>query len=156
MKKAIITLSILLFSGCAFAEGLDTLIELGRGQAEIVKEAREENRSFEAVRQAVENESIQKGQSKDRIRSRYGAPVIELPRDKTRGETWVYKPGSASFFDGAKIYLIFGDDGSISGIKVVENKEEKKPKEKVGDKDAEKKKDEMPVLRKPKRQRNRL
>lgn len=159
MKKVIITASILLFSGYAFAEGLDTLIEVGRGQAEIAREARDETRNFEAVKQAVENESIQKGQSKDRIRDRYGVPVIEFPKDKNRDETWIYKPGKASFFDGPKIYLIFGDDGILSGIKVVEEKEEKKVREeKVEDKekDGKKKKNEMSVLRKPKRQRNRF
>jgi len=151
MKKIVIVSAILLSCVYAFAEGLDSLIELARSKASAAKIAREETDNFENIQRAVTNGSIEKGQSRDLIKRRYGAPVINFPKEKNEKETWIYKPGDASVFDGPKIYLFFDDNGNLDGIKTVEAKEKKPELKKI-----EKSKNEMPVLRKSKRQRNRF
>lgn len=124
MKTMLLLFFVLLFSPCAFAEGLSTLIEVGRGQAEIAKEAKEETKNFEKVRDAIGDGALKTGEPKDSIRKRYGAPVIEFVRDEKTKETWIYKKASSSFFDGNKIYLIFDDNGNLGEIKVVDQKKD--------------------------------
>lgn len=150
--KIIVAASVIFFSCVyAYAEGLDTLIELARSKANASKIAGEETDHFENIRKALESGSLEQGESKDTIKRRYGEPVVDFPKEKDKKETWVYKPGDASFFDGPKIYLFFDDAGKLDGTKTIEKKEEKKELKEI-----EKSKNEMPVLRKPKRQRNRF
>lgn len=115
----IIMLSMIsLSSRTSHAEGLSTLIEMGKSQKEMEKTANKETKRFQAVKKAVNNAKIKKGQSQDSIRKKFGEPVIIIA-GKNSQEKWVYKPGYATFFDKNKIYLSFDADKKLSGIKVI-------------------------------------
>ena len=124
MKKITITLFVLLFAASAFAEGLDTLIEVGQSMGDIAKESNEETRNFEGVKRAIERGSLKAGEAKDSIRKKYGDPVVDFPKDANGPEKWVYKPASSSYFEGIKIYLYFDDSGNLKETKTI-NKEKK-------------------------------
>lgn len=114
-----------LFCSMVFAEGLDTLIEVGRDQAGISEALKLETENFEKVKRAVENGSIKIGDTKEAIRDKYGDPVVETTRDGK--DAWVYKSADASFFEGVKIYLFFDGEGKFEGTKIVD--QEKKPED---------------------------
>jgi len=103
----------------ASAEGLDTLIEVGKSMQEIAKETDRETASYKAVKQAVETGVIKEGVNQDFIVQRFGEPVVSVSQ-KEDSERWVYKPATDDFFKGSKIYLIFGADKMLKEIKVVE------------------------------------
>ena len=62
-RKIILILSIALFlsAGAALAEGLGTLIEVSKDQADIQKEYSEETKSYENLKRGVDNGSVAKG-----------------------------------------------------------------------------------------------
>jgi len=101
-----------------FADGLSTLIDVGKSQQAMNKELDKETKSFEAVKRAIETGSIKKGDSGTSIRKKYGEPVVVLA-DKAYAEKWIYKPGDASFFGGVKICLFFDGEGKLRGIKIL-------------------------------------
>jgi hypothetical protein len=106
---------------CA-AEGLDTLIDLGRSQAQIQDQYREETRAFEKVKKGIEEGAIVKGQTRDSIRSKYGEPIVAAKDLDGKREDWVYKPASSSFFDGIRATLIFTEEGLLDEIRLGEDK----------------------------------
>ena len=122
MKKIIMLLCIILLIpvfNCR-ADGLDTLIEAGRAQAEMKRQYEEETRTFESVRKAIVSGAIKKGQGKDYIRSKYGEGVVVVKEPDKKCERWVYKPESSSFFKGVKATLIFTEDGVLDEAVVEE------------------------------------
>ena len=106
------------FSPGVYAEGLGTLIEVGRSMADINTAMEKETKSFNRVKSAVDDGDIKKGMSKEDIRRRYGEPVIANNDSATRREKWVYKPASSTFFKGIRIYLYFDDKGNLDEIRV--------------------------------------
>ena len=128
MKKLAIGLSVLLFSAYGFAEGLDTLIEAGKAQGLMARQAKEETDNFESAKKAIENGLISKGETKDSVRKRCGEPVIECKDVNTKKERWVYKRADASFFGGEKIYLVFDDKGVLEETKIVSEEKTKEAK----------------------------
>ncbi|NQU95789.1 MAG: hypothetical protein HQ549_06175 [Candidatus Omnitrophica bacterium] len=122
-KKIAIICITLVFACCAFSSSasagpLFELMAVGESQKEMEKELDKETKAYKAIKRAIENGHIKKGESADKIRKRYGAPVITLS-DRQYAEKWVYKPGYASYFDGIKIYLFFDDDKALKGVRVM-------------------------------------
>jgi hypothetical protein len=117
MKKGILAIVMLFAASCVFAEGLDTLIEVGEGQKEIAKEQEQETKSFEAVKRAIDSGKLKEGQSKSSIRDGYGEPVI-VTQEAGNREKWVYMPAASTFFKGIKIYLFFDESERLTEIKV--------------------------------------
>ena len=111
-----IILILLNITVSVYAEGLSTLIEVGKSQNAMQKTLDKETKSFEALKKAIQKGAIKKGESQDVIKKRYGEPVIILP-DKQYAKKWVYKPGYATWFDGVRIYLFFDDDKKLKKIK---------------------------------------
>lgn len=105
------------FASSAGAEGIDSLVEVGRSMADIGNAMDQETKIFKAVKAAVDNGDIKKGLSQSEIRSRYGEPVIASDDFATKREKWVYKPADSSFFEGIRIYLFFDDKGILDEIK---------------------------------------
>lgn len=101
---------------CAHADGLGTLIEVGKAQTDIQRAYDEETKSYERVRRDVENGSIKKGDSKKDFLREYGKPVVMMQDKEKNREKWVYKPASSSFFKGARINVFFNADGAIDEI----------------------------------------
>lgn len=95
------------------ADGLGTLIEVARSQADIKKQYSHETRAFENVKKAIEAGAIKKGQTKDVINSKYGAPVVSVKDMDGKREDWIYKPETSSFFEGSRATVIFTDDGLV-------------------------------------------
>ena len=117
MKRILIIAITVLFSTSCYAEGLATLIAVGESQAAAEIEYRRETKSYNAVKKAIEKGRIKKGDTQKKIQALYGKPVIVVP-GREYAEQWVYKPGHATFFNSAKIYLIFDSEGSLAGIRI--------------------------------------
>ena len=116
--KIVVLISVLIFmiQGSARADGLNSLIEVGRSQGEIAKAYTEETRTYEGVKRAIEGGGIAKGKSKKEILDRYGEPVVMVGDYGTDREKWIYKPQTSDFFKGPKISLIFTKDGILDEI----------------------------------------
>ncbi len=114
----VIIMTLVSFSG-AYAEGLDTLIKVGRSMADISSAYDGETKSFNRVKSAVDDGDIKKGMAKEDIRRRYGDPVIANNDSVTNSEKWVYKPAGSTFFKGIRIYLYFDDKGLLDEIKTL-------------------------------------
>jgi len=126
MKRWAMVILFAMFSSTADADGLRSLIEVGKSQKEIGSILEQETETFEGVKKAVDNGSLKIGVSKEYVAKEYGDPVVKVPESKDETERWVYKPSSASYFEGTKIYLIFDKDGILKEAKTVEQKSDKK------------------------------
>ena len=102
------------------AEGLGTLIELGKSQAEIQKQYAQETRAFEAVKKAIEAGALKKGMDKASITAKYGEPVVVVNDPDGKREGWIYKPAESSFFKGVRATLFFTADGMLDEAKIEE------------------------------------
>ena len=122
MKKIIIFSCIILLSS-AFncrAEGLGTLIELGKSQAEMQKQYTRETKAFEAVRRAIEAGAIKKGMDKAAVLTKYGEPVVVVDDADGKRKDWIYKPEGSSFFKGVRATLFFTAEGALDEAKIGE------------------------------------
>ena len=122
MKKitAIVLLTVMVSSGLVFGEekikyekvpgATEALIKVGKSQAEMMKVAGEETKSYEKIRNAIHNGRLEKEETAQDIVKRYGEPVVIIPARKGNLERWVYKPAEVTFFSGQKIYLFFNEN----------------------------------------------
>ena len=120
MKTAVFVCIILLSPIGSRAEGLGTLIELGRSQAEIQKQYARETKAFEAVKKAIESCAIKNGMDKVSIRAKYGEPIAIVDDLDGKREDWMYKPSNSSFFSGMRATLVFTADGVLDEAKLEE------------------------------------
>lgn len=116
-KIFIVMLAYFVCASHCYAKGLDALIEVGRGQAEIQKSYAEETAIYNAVKKAVGAGIIKKGQTSAEIGSKYGQPVVVVKEYSAGRDKWVYKPAKSSFFEGEKICLFFDKNGILDEIK---------------------------------------
>ena len=122
MKRVIICIAI---AACVlpmrlYAEGLDTLIEVGKDQADIQKAYEAETKAYTAAKRAIETGTIKKGQTKDDIQRRCGQPVIDVDDFMKSKEKWVYKPASSDLNKGPRVYLFFDKGGLLTDIETFE------------------------------------
>ncbi len=117
-KKIAAWILVIIFAnqGCLRADGLKTLIEVGKSQGEIAKAYSEETRVYEGVKRAVASGGIAKGADKNTVSGRYGEPVVAVGDYGTDREKWIYKPAASDFFKGPKICLFFTKDGILDEI----------------------------------------
>ncbi|MDP3730472.1 MAG: hypothetical protein Q8R14_02980 [Candidatus Omnitrophota bacterium] len=123
MRKITTVVCIILMSftlNC-YAEGLGTLIELGRSQAEIQKQYAQETKAFEAVKKAIETGSVRKGMDKASVLAKYGKPIVVVDDLDGKREDWIYKPAESSFFKGIRATLIFAVSGALDEAKLEED-----------------------------------
>jgi hypothetical protein len=114
----ILIFAIFTFIPLCLAEGLDSLIEVGKAQTDIQKSYSEETAAYNAVKQALAKGEIRKGQTNSDILSRYGQPVVMVKEYGTERDKWVYKPAKSTFFEGAKIALLFDKNGILEDINI--------------------------------------
>ncbi len=122
MQK-IITVSCIILLASAFnccAEGLGTLIELGKSQAEMQKQYAQETKTFEAVKRAIEAGMVKKGMNKASVLAKYGEPVVIVDDPAGKREDWIYKPAESSFFKGIRATLFFTAEGVLDEAKLEE------------------------------------
>jgi len=115
---AALCIGLVMCEALCLADGLDTLIEVGKGQAQIKKAYEEETNAVVRVKKAVDRGDFEKGQGKAEIARRYGEPVIVTTESGGIREAWVYKDPSDSFFKGTKVYLFFDAGGILDEIRV--------------------------------------
>ena len=123
MQK-IITISCIILLSSAFnccAEGLGTLIELGKSQAEMQKQYARETKAFEAVKRAIETGMVKKGMDKASVLAKYGEPVVVVDDLDGKRKDWIYKPAESSFFKGIRATLFFTAEGVLDEAKLEEN-----------------------------------
>lgn len=123
MKNLAIGSCLILLLAAVFdchADGLGTLIEVGKSQAEIQKEYAEETRAFERVKNGIESGAITKDQTKKSIKERYGQPVVAIEDPDGKREDWIYKPAASSFFKGIRATLIFTEEGLLDEARLEE------------------------------------
>lgn len=113
-------LMLLAFASDCMADGLDSLIELGRSQAEMQKQCAEETRIFEKVKKGIEMGAIAKGQTKDTIKTKYGDAVVAVKDLDGKREDWIYKPAASSFFKGVRATLVFTEEGLLDDARLEE------------------------------------
>ena len=122
MQK-IITVScifLLLFAFDCWAEGLGTLIELGKSQAEMEKQYAQETKAFEAVKIAIAAGMVKKGMDKASLLAKYGEPVVMVDDPDGKHKDWIYKPAESSFFKGIRATLFFAAEGVLDEAKLEE------------------------------------
>jgi len=123
MQK-IITISSIILLLAAFnccAEGLGTLIELGRSQADMQKQYARETKAFEVVKRAIEAGAVKKGMDKASVLVKYGEPVVMVDDPDGKREDWIYKSAESSFFKGIRATLFFTAEGVLDEAKLEEN-----------------------------------
>lgn len=119
MKNAIaMFVVVFMLSGIdsAWAEGLDTLIEVAKSQGDIAKSYSEETKAYDGIKRASGSGAIAKGQSSKAIAEKYGDPVVEVTEYGTDRQKWIYKPQTSDFFKGPRISLFFTKDGVLDEI----------------------------------------
>lgn len=121
MRKIFLSLSFILmvYTFDCWA-GLDTLIELGRSQAEIQKQYAQETKAFEAMKKAIEAGAVKKNMDKASVIAKYGEPVVKVSDPDGKREDWIYKPAEASFFKGIRATLFFTAEGVLDEAKIEE------------------------------------
>jgi len=102
-----------------FKGGLNSLIKFAKSRGKMIKEAKGETKAYLKLKKAIDRGKLEKGQSGAHVEKRYGSPVITLPIDNTDFESWIYKPGEESFFEGEKIYLIFDKENKLAEWKIL-------------------------------------
>ncbi|MBU4377176.1 MAG: hypothetical protein KKD29_06880 [Candidatus Omnitrophica bacterium] len=102
------------------AADMKKLMEVGASQTEIAKSLRQETKSYDAVKKAINSGAIKEGMTADTIRKKYGGPIIEV-YDKKRDITkWLYMPASSNHFGGEKLYIHIDSDNKVKGWELIE------------------------------------
>jgi hypothetical protein len=120
LSKGFLAVALITFTAYLsplYADGIGSLIEVGKSMDVAKKELAAETARFNSIKSAVESGALQKGLSRQAILSQYGEPVVMNEDFTTKRERWVYKPASSSFFEGSRIYLYFDANGSLVEIK---------------------------------------
>lgn len=119
MKNAMIICVIAIMPAVVcYADGLDTLIELGRSQTEMQKRYNEETATYNNVKKAIERGNIKKGDLASIIESKYGQPVVKVKDFDTGRIKWIYKAAKSTFSEGAKACLLFDKNGVLDEVKL--------------------------------------
>ena len=114
-----VSILTLLLSAGAYA-GLRTLMEVGKSQAEIAKALKQETKNYNRVKKAIEDGKLEEGMSGEKIKKKYGEPIIDLYDEKRDAFKWLYMPATSTHFEGEKLYLFVDKEGVLVGWKLVE------------------------------------
>ena len=115
----IIAATALFFRTTACAD-LKTLIEVGKSQATIGKALKNETRNYNRVKEAIASEKLKEGMPAEKLRKKYGEPVIDIFDKKKSAYKWLYMPATSTHFEGEKIYLFIDEEGELVGWQVLE------------------------------------
>ena len=101
-------------------DGLGTLMAMSGDRGKMIREFNNDTKSFEKISKAMNASRIKKGDTAKEIKKKYGEPVVIVPEDESGTlSRWVYKPGTGSFFEGNKAYLIFDQEGRLESFGVI-------------------------------------
>ena len=121
MKKHILILSLAVFLAplpCR-AEGVGTLMQVGKSMDEIQRDYDKETATYGRIKEAIGNGGIKKGIKQDAV-LKYGEPVVRVTEAVNKRHIWVYRPGTTDLLNKPKIRLFFDDSGALDQITVLE------------------------------------
>ena len=106
--------------GCSFLHNVSKLLEL-KSNSDIQEQVlKEESETYKRLKEAIEKKYIREGMEAGDILRDIGKPVLVYQEDD--GEKWVYKPATASWFTGEKIYLFFNKKSCLLRWEYVSSK----------------------------------
>lgn len=109
---------LLIFAGCAKLAHIDellTLQDLSIEQDRQVKFVEDQDKSFELLLKAAENNSFEQYSNQNDFLGNFGPPVytVDVNENGQQLKKWVYRY-STKAFDSQKIYLYFDDTGRLA------------------------------------------
>lgn len=119
IKIIFVVLIILLLTTFAYAD-LKTLIELGKSQTAIAKALKEETKNYNKIKKAIIQEELEEGIEAEKIRKKYGEPIIDIFDKKKNAYKWLYMPATSTHFEGEKLYLFVDKEDKLVGWQLVE------------------------------------
>jgi len=121
MKKTLFVLALLpfVFPAVCRADGLGTLMQVGKSMDEIQRVYDKETAVYDRVKKAIDKGEIKKGLCQAAV-LKYGEPVAVVTDAVKNRQIWVYGPGTTDLLKKPKIRLSFDEDGALDEIKVLE------------------------------------
>lgn len=117
---ALFMFTAILFAGRSASADLKALIEVGKSQAQIAKALKEETKNYDKVKNAILSQKLKEGMPADRIRKKYGDPIIEIYDEKKNANKWLYMPATSTHFKGEKLYLFMDQEDNLVGWRIIE------------------------------------
>lgn len=118
VRIVIIALVILFPATWAYAD-LKTLMEVGKSQETIAKALKEETENYNKVKKAIISGELKEGMPAEKVRKKYGVPVIEIYDEQKSADKWLYMPAASTHFEGEKLYLFVDKEGKLVGWQLV-------------------------------------
>jgi hypothetical protein len=112
-------MSVLILGTQAHAD-LKKLMEVGHNQAEIAKALKKETRNYKRVKKAIIADKLEEGMPADKIKKKYGKPIIDIYDKKKNAYKWLYMPATSTHFEGEKLYLYVDQEDKLVGWKLLE------------------------------------
>ena len=121
MKKTLFILALFpfAFTAVCHADGLGTLMQVGKSMDEIQRAYDKETDTYNRVRGSIGNGEIKKGLTQSAL-LKYGEPVVIVTEVIGKRQIWVYRPGTTDLLKKPKIRLFFNEDGTLDEIKTIE------------------------------------
>ncbi|OGX28527.1 MAG: hypothetical protein A2879_03640 [Omnitrophica WOR_2 bacterium RIFCSPHIGHO2_01_FULL_49_10] len=121
MKKTLFILALLpfAFTAVCHADGLGTLMQVGKSMDEIQRAYDKETGTYNRVRESIGKGEIKKGLTQAAL-LKYGEPVVVVTEVIRKRQIWVYRPGTTDLLKKPKIRLFFDDNGALDEINVIE------------------------------------
>ena len=115
----LLTFAILLWLIPCRADGIGTLMQVGKSMDEIQRDYDKETATYNSVKEAVGKGEIKKGLKQDAV-LKYGEPVAVVTEAVNKRQIWVYRPGTTDLLNKPKIRLFFDDSGTLDQVTVLE------------------------------------
>lgn len=121
MKKTLFILALLpfAFTSVGHADGLGTLMQVGKSMDEIQRVYDGETGTYNRIKGAIGKGEIKKGLTQAAV-LKYGGPVVIVSEVIRKRQIWVYRPGTTDLLNKPKIRLFFDDNGALDEIAVIE------------------------------------
>jgi hypothetical protein len=97
----------------------NSTMELGSSQARIAKALKKETKNYNKVKKAIISGKLEEGTPGDKIKRKYGEPIIDIYDEKRAANKWLYMPATSTHFEGEKLYLFVGAEGKLVGWQLV-------------------------------------
>lgn len=121
MREPVFVLVLLaaLSASACHAEGLGTLIQVGKSMDEVQRDYDRDTATYGRVKTAIEKGEIKKGLTQATL-LKYGEPVAIVTEAGKNRRIWVYRPGTTDLLNKPKIRLFFDGSGTLDEIAVLE------------------------------------
>src|SRR3989344_4909298 len=121
MKKTLFILALLpfAFTAVCHADGLGTLMQVGKSMDEKQRAYDKETGTYNREREPTGRGQKKKARTRPAL-LKYGEPVVVVTEVIRKRQIWVYRPGTTDLLKKPKIRLFFDDNGALDEIKVIE------------------------------------